>query len=512
MLANSSVLIRDNFKLNRKNDYEAHMLTRRHFLGLSGTLLSGHSILGHSETLGHSKTKKKSDFELTLHKDIIEHVKALTQNKTTQLSILYPAGCLSNLRPLIDIFSKETGVSFTLKEVGVDDINTSILFSALKEEYSFDIALPATFGLVDLVDADALHPLSDYAKKYEPADYKQGQLYNYGDYVNDTLYGYQTDGDTYLMFYNKAMIDNNDNKKAFYAKHQYDLGIPKTWQQLDDMIRFFHRPETRQYGGCLFRTPGYGAWEWWSRFHAKGYFPLDGNGEPQINNAAGIAALQEMINISDFLHPSAITDNLFENWETYSQNQTFCNIGWGGSQKYFNRTQSKVKDNLYYGPAPGGRIKDQEISCPIFNWGWNYVVSSKSPQQELAYLFTLYACSPTMSTLSVQQEGYFDPFRQEHYENKEIQKIYSTTFLAAHKESMQQSIPDFYIQGQSRYLSILQENIYLAHKGSLSAKQALDITATEWRIQNKEIGIKKQKQNWLKLKRKYPKKLRENLI
>ena len=28
---------------------------------------------------------------------------------------------------------------------------------------------------------------------------------------------------------------------------------------------------------------------------------------------------------------------LFENWERFSKGDIYCNIGWGGSQKYFNK-------------------------------------------------------------------------------------------------------------------------------------------------------------------------------
>ncbi|MGH1485656.1 MAG: extracellular solute-binding protein [Cellvibrionaceae bacterium] len=479
------------------------MLTRRQFLTRSSILAAAHPLMSNASS--HTKQLENLD------SSILTCVNKLTQDKKITLSILYPKGCLANLQPLTDRFTQATGITFDLKETGVDDINSTIIFKSAQDQHVFDIALPATFGIPDLVSAGALEPLDTYTKKYEPADYKNYQLYDYGDYVNGQFYGYQTDGDTYVMFYNKAMLDDSDKQKQFEGQYGYPLALPKTWQQLDDMIRFFHQPAKQQYGGCLFRTPGYGAWEWWSRFHAKGYYPMDNQGNPQINNAAGISALEDMIKVSQYLHPKTDSDGLFENWATFGENQTFCNIGWGGSQKYFNSDKSKVKDNLYYGPTPGGRIKEKTISCPIFNWGWNYVVSSLCPEKEIAYLFTLYACSPVMSTLSVQQDGYFDPFREEHYTNKEIQETYSPDFLSAHKFSMKNSIPDFYIQNQSAYLSVLQENIHLAYKGSLSAKQALDITATEWKIQTAKIGKDKQKQNWLTLKEKYPTALKSVL-
>ncbi len=482
------------------------MLTRRQFLK-NTSLLSASTAL--------SSTISYAGDSATLEKIVIEHVKTLSEGKET-LTLLHPKGSLANIQPVAAQFTAATGIKINFSEVGVDDINSSIIFSATQNQYTFDIALPATFGIPDLVSAEALHPLSQYTKQYEPSDYKQYQLYDYGDYVNDEFYGYQTDGDTYLMFFNKAMMDDKDNKKRFKEEHGYPLVVPETWDKLDDMIRFFHKPKKSQYGGCLFRVLGYGAWEWWSRFHAKGYFPLSDSLEPQINNDAGIAALQEMIDISQYLHPKTATDGLFENWATYAKGQTFCNIGWGGSQKFFNSNKSSVKGGLYYSPTPGGTFtvngKEKDVHCPIFNWGWNYVVSSQCPHPEIAYLFTLYACSPVMSTLSVQQDGFFDPFREEHYDDKAIQNAYSINFLKAHQLSMEESIPDFYLQSQSSYLSSLQENIHLAYKGSLTAKQALDITATEWKIINNRVGKEKQKNNWRELKNKYPSPLKNILI
>lgn len=484
------------------------MLTRRQFLATSSAIGAAYSL-----PLQADNTFKLS----SLHDDIIKQVNRIKPQQDLSLSLLYPQGCLANIEPVIKQFSSATGIQFTLTETGVDDINSAMIINSADDNQAnpgsarYDIALPATFGLHDLVNAKALQPLSQYANRYEPSGYKQAQLYDYGDYVDGDFYGYQTDGDTYLMFYNQSMLDSPENQQAFAKQYQYPLAIPETWSQLDDMIRFFHRPEDKQYGGCLFRAPGYGAWEWWSRFHAKGFYPLNNAGEPQINNAAGITALQDMLHISPFLHPNTASDTLFDNWATFASGESFCNIGWGGSQKYFNSDKSAVKDKLYYSPTPGGQFKDKIIACPIFNWGWNYVVSSTCAHPEIAYLFTLFACSPSMSTLAVQKDGYFDPFREEHYANAEIQAIYSKAFLQAHKTSMKNSIPDFYLANQSAYLAALQENIYLAYTGALNAKQALDITASEWKKLHKKIGVMRQQKKWQELKTKYPQALQAQL-
>ncbi len=135
-------------------------------------------------------------------------------------------------------------------------------------------------------------------------------------------------------------------KKGFADKNGYELKVPDTWQELDQMLAWFHRPDKGKFGGALFRTQYFIAWEWWGRFHAKGFYPLADDLKPQINNDAGIAALEELIAASQYLYPGAKTNGLFENFEAFGEGDKFVNIGWGGTQKFLNSDKSKIKGKL----------------------------------------------------------------------------------------------------------------------------------------------------------------------
>ncbi len=98
------------------------------------------------------------------------------------------------------------------------------------------------------------------------------------------------------MFYNKLWLDDEKEQKGFADKHGYALKVPDTWEELlDQMMAWFHRPDDNMYSGGLYRTQFFLAWEWWGRFHAKGYYPLSDDVDPQIDNDAGVAALEEMV-------------------------------------------------------------------------------------------------------------------------------------------------------------------------------------------------------------------------
>lgn len=426
---------------------------------------------------------------------ITEYAKKIKDDQKITLKLLYPEGCKNNLLPLTQKFSQKTGVNFEFIETSVDDINTKILIDSAAQRSEYDLALPATFGMPDLAEAKAIKNLTTLAKIYEPKINYQKSLYSLGDQYKGRFYGYQTDGDVYLMFYNKMFFDNPNIQKEYEDKFAKQLSLPKTWQELDQQMAFFHNPEKQKYGGCLFRTPRYMVWEWWIRFHAKGEKPLNDDASANIYNDAGIKALEDLIQATKYQHPSCKTNNLFQNWSVFAQGECAVNIGWGGTQKHLNSDKSNLRGKLYHTPTPG---------TSYFNWGWNYVVSSYSEHPEIAYLFSLFATLPENSIESVKEDGFFDPYRMEHYENPAIIERYSKPFLKAHKTAMMSAIPDFYIQSQSDYISELQENINLAHEGAITAEEAMKFTARKWNELTDKNGKESQAKQWMFLKKQYP--------
>lgn len=483
--------------------------TRRRFL--QGTAAGAAMALAPSFVMRPRRAAAAASLD-TVHIEAAARAKELAAGRAVTLKILEPSGSLGNVKPVADKWTEETGIKVEYIEVPLGEINQKILLEAVSKTGAFDLALPATFGLPDLVESGILVNLDQYAQKYEPEDFQKDALYTVGDYYKGSLYGYQTDGDTYLMFYLKDWLEDPDERKAFADKNGYELKVPETWQELDTMMAHFHRPDEGKFGGALFRTQFFIAWEWWVRFHAKGFYPFDEDLNPLINNDAGVTAAEELVRASQYLYPGARTNGLFENFEAYGQGDKFANIGWGGTQKFLNTDKSKVKGRLAFGPTPGGMVDGKLLRTPYFNWGWNYVVSSVSKEPEIAYLFTLYACSPVMSTIAVRDPGgYFDPFRGAHYKDPEIIKTYSPEFLVVHEASLRGSIPDLYLKGQGEYFDALRVNLQAADVGEKTPKQAMDETARAWERITRRMGARSQKVQWDFLRSQYPAAVRDVL-
>jgi len=476
--------------------------TRRQvMLGLSAAL-----------PLYSSNSQSFASESLAVHDYAAQKALELKGNRAITLDLLLPNGSGANTKPVVDAFTQATGIPVRLTETPVDDINLTLTLDALSGGSTYDLALPATFGLPDLVDAKAIVSISSFAEKHEPAGFRDEILYKIGDTFDNQLYGFQTDGDAYLMFYHKDMLESSDERARYADLYGHDLATPKTWEELDRQIAYFDRPDQDFGGGLLFRTPSYVAWEWWVRFHAKGYWPLAEDLTPQIAGEAGVTALEELIAVTEHLCPETQSLGLFDNWERYAKGDIYCNIGWGGSQKYLNGPQSNMQDRMIFSPTPGGTLGGETFQTPYFNWGWNYVVTSRSTEPEIAYLFALFASSSEMSTLAVRQrDGYFDPFRTEHYQDAAIRETYSKDFLDVHLDSMKNAIPDLYLAHQGEYFRTLSESLNRALNKDISPQQALTRVAESWSLISARTDYEKQRQRWKDLRAKYPPHLRNRL-
>ncbi|NSX54620.1 extracellular solute-binding protein [Parasulfitobacter algicola] len=435
--------------------------------------------------------------------DIAQTAKSFASGMSDSLRCLIPVGSESNLRPTVEAWQAATGIKVELEIVDVDQINDRMTVDHLARRADYDLALPATFAVADLAWSGIIHPMTKYEETFGHSAQLFDSLYENGNIIGGDRFGFQTDGDVYLMFYRKDWLTDETEVTSYQDLYGKVLDIPQTWQELDRQIRFFHRPDENRYGGALFRTPAYLVWEFWSRMHANGVLPFDDALTPQIDSDGAVQAVEDMLEISSFLHPQAKTAGLFDNWTNYAKGDTYCNIGWGGSQKYFNQAQSPIRNKLAFSLLPGG---EKIAATSYFNWGWSFVLPTQSKKRELAYLFAAFATSPEISLNAVREaDGYFDPFQRQHYQDEIIQDTYSSDFLKVHEMAINDPIPDLYLPGHNSYFSSLSKWLVEAMDRQRSPKDALRRAAQDWNLISLDFGLEDQADRWRASKARYPK-------
>ncbi|MHA6345743.1 extracellular solute-binding protein [Roseivivax sp. CAU 1761] len=426
------------------------------------------------------------------------------------LRVLMPEGSEANLRPVVRSFEAAHGIRAELHSVPTEEINTAILLEAVAPRLRFDVALPATYGIPDLAEAGAILPLDSHAARHEPAEFTRSMLYRNGDRFDGRLYGYQTDGDVYLAFYNRDMMEDRDLAARYADRFGEALAPPRDWTAFDRQMAFFHAPEAGRYGGAMVRSPNYLGWEWWLRFHAKGIWPFGPDMAPQIAGAEGRAALEEMI--ASEAHQAGAISALGANWRRYDRGDVYANLGWGGTQKYLRGPDGRMRDRVVVAATPGGSWDGRHHPVSYFNWGWSYVVARHCRDPDRAYRFCLHAASARVSTLAVRQAGgFFDPFRREHYHDARIREVYSPAFLEVHRNGLQQAMPDLYLARRNDYFATLGRWLRLALDGEVTPGRALARIAESWDLLTHRTGRARQAERWRALRARYPDDLRSSL-
>ncbi len=459
--------------------------------------------------LGLSASTSKWAFLQGKESKILSRAATLATQNPAPLKVIIPAGSRSNFDVLAQSFTAATGAKFDISTVPVDDMNPRTMLSVLAGE-SIDLALPATFGIPDLVEAGVLKPLNRFADQFDPNGELGQGLFTLGNYYNNKLYGYQTDGDVYLLFYNRDILENPKLAARFKEQHGYAPEPAATWKQLDALLKFYHQPEDNRYGGTFFRTSTYIAWEWWLRIHAAGRLPFDKDMNPQVLSEESIDAAQNMAEASQYLLPNAPYLSIFESWEAFGRGNVLCLLGWGGSQKYLQAHAPALKDRIIHTQAPGRPEGPKSIS--YFNWGWNLSVPVTANQPELAYLFTLFASDPEVSARAIANpEGFFDPHRREHYADAGIKASYGQGFLKVHRTAMDEAIPDLYLQGRNQYIESLSSALIAINEREFSPKEAMRTVYKHWQELTDTLGRERQIAQWRLVLERYPAHLKRHL-
>jgi len=123
---------------------------------------------------------------------------------------------------------------------------------------SFDIVVPDSQWIGEAVEGEHLLELTDWMKKNINFDeWYEFPLRSYGEYpdYSDHWYGVPLLLDFVLCAYRKDLFNDPGERAAFKKQYGYDLDIPKTWQELLDIARFFTRPEKNLYGFATWQAP-----------------------------------------------------------------------------------------------------------------------------------------------------------------------------------------------------------------------------------------------------------------
>ncbi|MBW2024797.1 MAG: extracellular solute-binding protein [Deltaproteobacteria bacterium] len=479
-------------------------VTRREFLKVAGGVglaISSATLLGPS-----FRGLAWGAQGATAEERAINAARALkAKMKGDTLTVMVPSGGEGSFITSKPWWEEATGIKLNIIVVPMAEIVNKCMNVAVTKSKEFDVMLPSPFGLPDLVEAKLAMDLTDFVKEYNPELTGPNgvipPMYLFGMYKG-RLYGFVTDGDVNSLIIRRDWLEDENNQKAFADKYGYPLRPPVLYSELFDQMEFFTNREKQIYGAWIFTSPFYTKWEWMNLSIAKGLLPFDKDVHPQLTKEASLRTLEELIKINPYLHPGCSTGGWSEQYKAYAEGNIWCAFSWPSFIKYMNMPDfSKVCGKIMVCKVPGYKLASGMVLRPCrFTFSWIYIVSNYSRNPEIAYLYSQWMYSPTISTKIIPVKGgYFDVYRYNHMKNEGLLKLYDPHVDELREAlifNIENSYPELEMKGGDEYMTRLDENVIAALKGLKKPEAAMKETSEMWEEITERYGRDKQREQW----------------
>jgi multiple sugar transport system substrate-binding protein len=432
----------------------------------------------------------------------IAGIKALNLPADTTITVFTED--LSILGPEVtkDAFEAQSGIKLDIQKSPFGEYASKILADAATKAGTFDVVLVETNRLGDLSNAGYLVDVTEWVEKYDPdiEDFifpisSTASQYN-GRYV-----GLPTDGDVFIFYYRKDLLEDPAEQAAFAEEYGRELTVPVTYDEYDEVLEFFTRPEDNLYGAAEWRITLLNYWWFWQRLWSGGGTYFNDDMSAAVNSAAGVQALEDMIALADVMSPDALSYGYVETVEAMESGTIFSNITWPAAGKNANNPEtSSTVGKWGYATVPGyvvdGQVNQRSMSAP----GYTILVSNYADvNKEAAYLYTQWFTSPE-NLIQANQNlgGNTDVVRASIFADPAMAELFpgADEYLDAQKANLAQAVPDPVLPGYGEYAQALEIELGNALTGQKSPQEALDAAAEAWDEITDSYGREEQLQVW----------------
>ncbi|WP_072681769.1 ABC transporter substrate-binding protein [Arcobacter sp. LA11] len=428
----------------------------------------------------------------------------------------------------VEAFEKKTNSTVRIVASGWESMTQRIEESLNDKNINYDIfVVLASWGGSILQNTAASIP-QNIKEKIDWDDvlpiYKNNVLA-----LNNKAYFLPYDGDNINLYYRKDIIENDEYKKRFKKEYGYELEVPKTWKEFNDIASFFNnwdwdKDGEVEYGFAGSRVKDYAtallfltkAAAYAKHPDDKAYYFDINNMKAKIDNPGFVKALEEYIDIMKYAPKQVMNFSPLEVRQSLITGNVLMAIDWAniGTMSQ-NSLESQIKDKIGIAKLPGSNEVynsktdkwEKRYNAPSSIVGnWIIVVNKNSKNKKLAFDFAAHMTSKAItSKYVVQGWSGINPSRYSHLIlDKNIEawtasgfsKDFAKKYLTAINESlsMKNVMNDIRIPGSNLYYDVLEEYIDKAIRKELSAKDALEITASKWNDITQKLDAKKQLQ------------------
>jgi multiple sugar transport system substrate-binding protein len=392
-------------------------------------------------------------------------------------------------------FRKLTGIGVgEIQDIATPQILQRAMAEAIARSDTFDFFHLDLNIIPSLASAGLLEPLDEYMQE---AGYKLEMFGNAGNFTryNGKTYAIPTDGNVFVQLYRKDFFENPDEQKAFADTYGRPLTWPKTWEEHQQVVEFFHRPDKDLVASGSLRDRTFGGFWFYLYFYSAGGFPFDDDMEPTLNTPAGMYAVDLYLNLKKVSHPEAPGWGTTQMIPQHTNGHIFSSQYWDGMIKTVEGPRSKTRGKWVYGLVPGstasGRLMYRSIAIPIIG----LVINRYSPRKRQAAMMALYwaTLQNSIELVGDREFTFHDPWHPGHFTSPVIEEAYTKEGMAAIRQNLLVGCPAIYLTGYREFQEVLFKHLSEAYIGQLGAKDVLVKTEAAWRETIKSIGKRKLK-------------------
>ena len=421
--------------------------------------------------------------------------------KGASITVAFKPGNINSLLgPQLELqkeWERRTGVMITARVIPQQPALKNLQLNT-----DIDLTVARTHEFPDLIDKRLVEDLTPLLKRFNfelAGDLDKGFIRPrlQGNF-DDRVVAIPADGDVAIMYLRRDLLESKSEAAAFRKAHGRELEIPRTWQDYDELVKFFHRPEQGLYGTAEERDTEGGWMFWLPRYFSQGmpYRTLfDASMQPLINSPAGIAATESYVRSVRYSPPGITEDGKDYSFvlPLFMQGKAFATINTIAGAKLYNGEHSAIKGKFIAVPLPGTLHGStlSRTSVPIY--GNNLVISSHGKQRVLAFLFAMWLTDPDNSLRTVGVAGgHTDPYRWQQLADPRIRDLYTPEALAVFSREWAIALPPGTgVPGDGDYLAALDKQLSLAAKGQITAAVAMKQTAADWDLITDAQGRRK---------------------
>lgn len=318
--------------------------------------------------------------------------------------------CLAYKRVSKD-FTKKTGIKVSVEVADLQQVQQQILTDALTGTHVYDAVQVISWSvgvwgsrgfatpMKKFLDNPKLRDPSLHIKDFVPQNFKITSTYD------GKIIGFPFHFIPPFAIYRKDIAANPEEQAAFKAKYGYDMPLNgakiatvDTWKQWSDMAAFFTRKKGQKVAGHTLAHPMYGVTAAFKRhltvlydyeriLLGMGGEILDSNGKVALDSPQALKALKYMLSWRKYSPPSYAEYTWDNQYSDFCAGNLFSTFSWGDTTPFLESKKDcpAVAGKIGYFMHPGTHRTVAE--------GQGWVIPSKAPHPQAAYLFLQYLAS-----------------------------------------------------------------------------------------------------------------------